>query len=262
MRCGPVTVELYAFDLESTSLARIGPNVEVRAWLREWSGVSIYRNGFRVWPFGEPHDDWLGLDQRRVNNPVVCLSNNQVRGFVEISRDDNPLLLDQTNREGLMHNPAFDDLRRLVLFLFVQLEAHRQTIRHPQANGKPAPRDTSGDQPLADLEQLAGSLPAQAAARVRKVSKNLEEFLARQAQAQARSLRDYAERAAAGQVLASLSRELWLAGVAGVEVLRNPGSGGSGEGPGVFREYLSPGHGIRQGHGLRSLLSARTFLCR
>ena len=107
--------------------------MEVRAWLREWSGVSIYRNGFRVWPYGEPQDDWLGLDQRRVNNPVVRLSNNQVIGFVEISRDGNPLLLDQTNREGLSHNAAFEDLRRLVHFFFLEIENHRQSIRHPRS---------------------------------------------------------------------------------------------------------------------------------
>ncbi len=129
--CGPARVHLYAFDLDTTSLARIGPNVEVRAWLREWSGVNVYRDGFRVWPYGEPHDDWLGLDQRRVNNPVVRLSNNQVIGFVEISRDANPLLLDQTNREGLIHNTALEDLRRLVHYFFLEIENHRQTIRHP-----------------------------------------------------------------------------------------------------------------------------------
>jgi hypothetical protein len=65
-----------------------------------------------------------------VNNPVVRLSNNQVIGFVEISRDASPLLLDQTNCEGLIHNPAFDDLRRLVHFFFLEIENHRQTIRH------------------------------------------------------------------------------------------------------------------------------------
>ena len=97
--------------------------LEVRAWLREWSGISVYRDGFRVWPYGEPHDDWLRLDQRRVNNPVVRLSNNQVVGFVEISRDRNPELRDQTNREGLLHNEAFADLRRLLHFVLEILEA-------------------------------------------------------------------------------------------------------------------------------------------
>jgi hypothetical protein len=131
LSCGPVRARIFAFDLETEALARIGPRLEVRAWLREWSGISVYRDGFRVWPYGEPHDDWLRLDQRRVNNPVVRLSNNQVVGFVEIARDRNPELRDQTNREGLLHNEAFLDLRRFLHFVLEILEGGRQEIRHP-----------------------------------------------------------------------------------------------------------------------------------
>ena len=39
------------------------------------------------------------------------LSNNQVVGYVLISRETNPELRDQTNREGLIENQAYDDLR-------------------------------------------------------------------------------------------------------------------------------------------------------
>jgi signal transduction histidine kinase len=132
--CGPVRVRIFAFDLETEALARIGPRAEVRAWLREWSGISVYRDGFRVWPYGEPHDDWLRLDQRRVNNPVERLSNNQIVGFVEISRDRNPELRDQTNREGLLHNEAFADLRRLLYVVLERLESARQSVRHPSSS--------------------------------------------------------------------------------------------------------------------------------
>lgn len=129
--CGPVRIRLYAFDLDGEALARIGPRMEVRAWLKEWTGISIYRDGFRIWPYGEPHDDWLRLDQRRVNNPVEHLSNNQALGFIDISRDGNPELMDQTNREGLMNNKPLEDLRRLVYFVLQLIEAERQSIRHP-----------------------------------------------------------------------------------------------------------------------------------
>src|SRR5262249_25911294 len=69
LSCGPVRIRLFAFDLDGEALARLGPRMEVRAWLREWTGVSIYRDGFRIWPYGEPHDDWLRLDQRRGEKP-------------------------------------------------------------------------------------------------------------------------------------------------------------------------------------------------
>jgi hypothetical protein len=157
LACGPVRVRLFVFDLECEALARIGPRMEVRAWLKEWTGVSIYRDGFRVWPYGEPHDDWLRLDQRRVNNPVEHLSNNQVIGFIDITRARNPDLIDQTNREGLMHNPAFDDLRRLVSFVLQLVEAERQAVRHAVQRRQAVPDrpGNSSESISAELEQLA-----------------------------------------------------------------------------------------------------------
>ena len=49
---------------------------------RPRSGVSIYRDGFPVLPYGEKGDDWLGLDARRVRNPTLALSNNQIVGYI------------------------------------------------------------------------------------------------------------------------------------------------------------------------------------
>jgi signal transduction histidine kinase len=206
LSCGPVRVRLYAFDLDTTSLARIGPHTEVRAWLREWSGVSVYRDGFRVWPYGEPNNDWLGLDQRRVNNPVVRLSNNQVIGFVAITRDGNPQLLDQTNREGLIHNPAFDDLRRLIDFLFLQIENYRQSIRHP-ADGQASPGADGEAGPLATLERVASALPADEASRLRKLAGEIKDHINTIQEEHRRTVASYAELAASGQVLLGIESE-------------------------------------------------------
>jgi len=224
LTCGPVQVHLYAFDLDTTSLARIGPNVEVRAWLREWSGVNVYRDGFRVWPYGEPHDDWLGLDQRRVNNPVVRLSNNQVIGFVEIARDANALLLDQTNREGLIHNTAFEDLKRLVHFFFLEIENHRQTIRHP-SNNRAESNGPPGQDPLSALERVAGGLPAEDAARVRKAGAEIQEHIAELQEQHRRTLESYAELAASGQVLLGVESEFRASLAAIRDTLTGPGEG-------------------------------------
>jgi len=208
LTCGPVKVKLYAFDLDTTSLSKLGPHIEIRAWLREWSGVSVYRDGFRLWPYGEPHDDWLGLDQRRVNNPVARLSNNQVIGFVEISRDDNPLLLDQTNREGLIHNPALDDLRRIVHHLLLEIENHRQTIRHPTVNGTSNGAGARRDDPVACLEEIASGLPQDEAVRLRKAKAEIDRFLNKLNENHQKVLESYAELAASGQILRGVESEL------------------------------------------------------
>jgi signal transduction histidine kinase len=212
--CGPVLIRLFAFDLEGEALARIGPRMEVRAWLKEWTGVSIYRDGFRIWPYGEPSDDWLRLDQRRVNNPVEHLSNNQVIGFIDIGRDASPGLMDQTNREGLMNNRAFDDLRRLVYFVLQILECDRRSLRHP-VKREPASSNghLNGSRSFGgELERLAARADASLAEELRNLGKKLDEHFEREQTAHDRLIEGYADLAAVGQMtaffVAELSRDL------------------------------------------------------
>lgn len=206
LSCGPVKIHLFAFDLEGESLAKIGPRTEVRAWLREWTGVSIYRDGFRVWPYGEPHDDWLRLDQRRVNNPVVKLSNNQVIGFIDIGRDSNPDLMDQTNREGLINNQALDSLRRLVYFVLQSIEAERQSIRHPvKREARPgADRNTEADSIAARLEKLASKAKGELSQELRNIKQRLQEQSLRDAADRQRMIEGYSGVAAIGQMTAGM----------------------------------------------------------
>jgi signal transduction histidine kinase len=207
LTCGPVRVRIHAFDLETESVAKIGPRMEVRAWLREWSGISLYRDGFRVWPYGEPQDDWLRLDQRRVNNPVVNLSNNQVVGFVEISGDTNPDLRDQTNREGLINNQALEDLRRLVHFVLQMLEAERQGIRHPEGR-RPraltgATRRRSGSVPDA-LRKLAARVDDAVADEIQRLAERAEQEHAAEEVEHRRFIEGYSDLAALGQAAIAL----------------------------------------------------------
>jgi hypothetical protein len=213
LTCGPVKARLFAFDLETESLARIGPRSEVRAWLREWSGVSVYRDGFRVWPYGEPHDDWLRLDQRRVNNPVVRLSNNQIVGFIEISGDANPELRDQTNREGLIHNEAFTDLQRLILFALQLLEAERQATRHPGGKKRDggAGRAGNGAEKASIpemLERLARQVPDSVADELRRAAVRTRTQIAAQEVSRRRMLDGYSDLAALGHTAAVVSRSV------------------------------------------------------
>jgi len=208
--CGPVRIRIHAFDLETDAVARVGPRMDVRPWIKEWSGISIYRDGFRVWPYGEPHDDWLRLDQRRVNNPVVRLSNNQVVGFVQISGDRNPGLKDQTSREGLLNNRAYEDLRRLLYFVLQILESERQSVRHPTVHsvGGISPRVNAVPAVPAMLEKLAQRSTPEMATELRRISVRLQESLAREQAMHRRLVEVYSELAAAAQAASVLSLSL------------------------------------------------------
>lgn len=129
--CGPFGIALHAWDLDLMGLRRAGMDRTMRQILKQWSGVSIYRDRFRVLPYGEKDDDWLELNQRRVNNPTLRLSNNQIIGIIEITQHDNPDLRDRTSREGMIDTAAFTDLKQLVLGALSYLEETRFVARRP-----------------------------------------------------------------------------------------------------------------------------------
>ncbi len=139
--CGRLHIELRVWDRDAASLGEVAHQYgsslrDVRGDLNRSAGINIYRDGFRVLPYGEPRNDWLRLDLRRVQNPTLRLSNNQIVGYVLISADANPNLRDQSNREGLIENQAFEDLSHLLEEILAKLEQGRWDVRHPKGRGQ------------------------------------------------------------------------------------------------------------------------------
>jgi len=83
----------------------------VRETLREQGGVRIYRNGFRVLPYGEQDDDWTGLDAHVRRNVIIAPhGNNNFLGFVELVDAEGQQFDETASREKLVENPAFEEL--------------------------------------------------------------------------------------------------------------------------------------------------------
>ena len=104
---GPFTVRFYWYNRRIlTAIEGIGDRAEVRRLVNAWSGgVKVYRDGFRVNPYGSPDDDWLDLDHRALASSGYVVNRAQIIGVVAISSLLNPALIDQTNREGLRETP-------------------------------------------------------------------------------------------------------------------------------------------------------------
>lgn len=160
--CGPFRIELRVWDRDATSMRELASAYpqgvrDIQRDLDAAAGVSVYRDGFRVLPYGEPKNDWLRLDLRRVQNPTLRLSNNQIVGYVAVSADANPDLRDQTNREGIIEGRALDDLRSLVVQVLAELEKRRFGERHPKPSEDARPSGVFTGFDLADLRKLVGS---------------------------------------------------------------------------------------------------------
>jgi signal transduction histidine kinase len=93
-------------DLWQTSLRRF-----VQAWS---GGLLVYRDGFRVYPYGSPSDDWLDLDRKALASSAYKLNRAQIIGYLYVTSAANPQLQDQTNREGFRDSPEKEALRRLL----------------------------------------------------------------------------------------------------------------------------------------------------
>jgi len=127
---GPITINIGAF-LRTKTRGRppitLFPPVTISQAdaeiLEQWHGVSIYSDGFWIYPYGENWYDWLALSQRRVMIPGSRFDNNQLVGFVNISRDKNPGLIQQMSREGLVHNESYELLRAVVISVVAVLES-------------------------------------------------------------------------------------------------------------------------------------------
>jgi signal transduction histidine kinase len=125
-RIGKFKLDLFIFDLDANILALgVTDKKGLKEFLRFNGGIRVYRDGVRVYDYGEPGNDWLDLGGRRVNIPSARLSNNLIIGAASISRVDSADLQEKTNREGFIENDAVRAFRKAILYGLSQIEAER-----------------------------------------------------------------------------------------------------------------------------------------
>ena len=123
---GPVSVNLYIYDLDTAILALTTTDIKgLKDFLRNNGGVRVYRDGIRVYDYGEPENDWLNLGEERVNQPARRLSNNIVVGAVSLDSEGSRVLIEKTNREGFVENRTYRLFRDAVRYAVRQVEAER-----------------------------------------------------------------------------------------------------------------------------------------
>ncbi len=117
--CGPFALTLYSWELTTEDKRLVfGDAKFFRDIVEPNTGVKVYRDGFRVLPYGDEDNDWLALDQRRTRRFALHVSRTQLIGFVDITTQQNPSLIDKSDREGLIDNNEFREFYSLVLNAF------------------------------------------------------------------------------------------------------------------------------------------------
>ena len=110
-KIGKVRIEGYVFDLESYVLKEVFDKKGLKEYLKSNSGVKVFRDGLRVYNYGEPDNDWLDLNLKRINSPGEKISNNIIVCGVFLDRESSQGLVEKTNREGFIENEYSKNLK-------------------------------------------------------------------------------------------------------------------------------------------------------
>jgi len=156
---GPVKGTLYVFDRDREIMSRYGQSRLIERFLDQNGGMRVYRDKIRIYNYGEPGDDWLGLDLRRVNSPSRNLSRNIVIGLVDLDLEESTGLREKTNREGFVENAPYRRLRQIVLGAISVFETERRVDKQKirQLTGKAPSTDREVAGPIADVRKVARS---------------------------------------------------------------------------------------------------------
>ena len=76
----------------------------------EFGSVFLFLNGFRIAPYGDRGDDWLGIDNRQNQGRARFLGSRDLIGRIEIT-DTKDAFMPVSSREGLKNTPPLLELR-------------------------------------------------------------------------------------------------------------------------------------------------------
>ncbi len=171
--CGPFSFEIYAYDDSRINDDYRGKASKIMAAVEEFHGIKIYRDGFRVKPYGDRGTDWLGLDKYRVKL-FNRFGSDRTIGVVHITSDKNPDLIDQTNREGIIEGAALAQFKQ-VLFALVNRLSIKNAAWHKAHTSKGSYQHAKRSATSAAKGTQAGEQVKEFAATAERLIRSLEE---------------------------------------------------------------------------------------
>ena len=106
---GKICFEGYIFDQKFAKKFQSPYEKDIINYLKTNGGVRVYRDGMRIYNYGEEgkDNDILDLDRKRAKRIGDNIGYNQLLSSIELDREGSKQLIEKTNREGFIHNEAF-----------------------------------------------------------------------------------------------------------------------------------------------------------
>lgn len=123
-KCGLVGMTLYYFDQGAKNKYKknhIGAEID---------GIKVYRDGIIATPFAEyassqnEQKDLFGIDKRRYSGFFDKVSTRDLLGSIEVSDEENPYIIDATNRQNFVENEAWKELKLFTIEQITKVEKY------------------------------------------------------------------------------------------------------------------------------------------
>lgn len=127
------TLSSFYFDLSFVKHYKIDKKYLEENFLNYFCGVSVYRKDFKIYGLGE--NDWLGLTERRVDQPSKRVNNKQIYAYLTLESPDSDPLEEKTSREGFIRSKYLDYLKEALIIIIRKFEKDHLLFR-PQLYNK------------------------------------------------------------------------------------------------------------------------------
>ena len=89
--------KIFAYDFSTSKETE-----EIKKYVENFLGVKVYRNNFRILPYGSPDNDWLDMSGYNTRNKAIIYKKHTTTGYVKVDGIENlEKIKEMTNRQGI-----------------------------------------------------------------------------------------------------------------------------------------------------------------
>ncbi|MDF0706967.1 ATP-binding protein [Flagellimonas okinawensis] len=167
---GPFSIEWGSLEGEQkSSLLNQEQFRTLNNKLETFGGLYVYRDGFRVLPYGRTEYDFLDFEKRRnLGAGYYFFAHRRFVGYINLKREKNPNLKDKAGREGFIQNKAYREFRDDLIELFIDIS--KRYMRKLPDGEQPSFRQEQ-------IEEIQKKYDRQHAAAKKKNAKTKKAFL-------------------------------------------------------------------------------------
>lgn len=94
--------------------------------IMKYGHVFVYKNGFRIYPFGDYQEDNFAVDVRKSDKEFSRIGTRSLSGKIEINGDfENTKFIESTSRDaGFLQNQYYDELKRCYFDILTRFEKY------------------------------------------------------------------------------------------------------------------------------------------